>query len=69
MKEKPDYIIFQDGKMQAFASHIDYKENQEDFKLNVRVTKGSLQCGEHVMDIMREYNIVADGVIGRIGKS
>ena len=69
IERKPDYIIFQDGKMQAFASHLDYREGQEDFKLNVRVTKGHLECGEHIMDITREYDVVADNTIGRIGKN
>lgn len=52
--------VFQDGKLRAFGSLRDYAEKEDTWSGNVLVTKGSLEGGEHQMQVMREYNVVEE---------
>lgn len=55
-------VLFQDGKLKAFGTITEYNEVDGKFKTNIKVDKGSLLCGEHVMQICREYDVPIDNV-------
>lgn len=57
-----DYLIFQDGKMKAFGTPIYYQEMEDscEYKLNVVVTKGTLDEGEHFVNVTRPFDIFFD---------
>lgn len=65
MKERDtrgDMMIIQDCKNVAFGEVIEYKENEAQFNMNMRVTKGKLLTGEHKVDILRPYNVLTEGI-------
>ena len=54
--------LFQDGKLMAFGHLNGYSEEDGEFKTNVIIEKGTLNCGEQLMQICREYDVMTDNV-------
>lgn len=68
---KCDYLIFQDGKMKAFGEPT-YQQEMTDsceYQLNVVITKGTLDEGEHFINVTRPFDAFFDGAIERTGKN
>lgn len=65
MKERDtrqDLMIIQDGKKAAFGQTINYMEDDETYKMNLKITHGSLLQGDHRANILRPFDILTDGL-------
>lgn len=59
----PNELILIQGKNMVFAEETNYTEDGENYTRTVKVTKGTLRCGEEEMIVLHPFDVFVQGLV------